>query len=842
MLPDLVYSDNDDSDSDYDDYITRPGMETGRTVRRPSDVGGVQGRRRGDVSAQPPPVLDLDGGAGQQQEPSAAPLPAAPPAVRNVREEHLRATAQQAANLADRGDTWRRVPANGGEAAHEGQGPGLVREVAGGNGDQVPLEELIDPEVPGPHPGPVPEDAQGWNMIDQWGVWDCTLCVFPTMQNVPRVYREVWASAVSKILLKIQSAEEGIELERGLKWLLIIPKAVFRQGRRGGKAGKGLLARRINMLVMEDWGGLLALLGTDCRQAKADDQQERHHREISEEAQLERKRKNALLLLSKGFISKAARTITSFGIGSMDDPNILHQMEQKYPRRGIPLPASVSRSQCVDNLRGLRDMLLGLQGGVSAGTGGMRPEYLTCLAEVWGEEQMSRLENFGMRYLTGLLPAWWYKVWLSLTTVALFKTSEQEAVRPVGIEPCLARSFHKMVNRENKAALVNFLEPQQLALSVAGGAKLVHSVRMLSEANPTHVVVKTDISNAFNSVSRACILDVLEGEESLRHLSWHAALTLASPNALESGGTVWGQAREGGTQGNPEAGSWFCVAWQPQIRRLDAELSAVGGAAKAGMDDLFAIGPPEVVFPALERFCQDIKDKCLLQLERSKTEVFTWDGILPAATPEGFKKAGITVGDQFLPGFLCYGIPVGSPGYVRHQLSLKVQDIGREVEMSLKVLENEGHAVWTIARSSTATKLDYHLSLVYPTDMEAAAKEMDNLLWHMLEKAAGFCIPRVDQGRGVECSPNPPVQRLHGRSYQELSVRTPVRLGGMGYRSVAETSLPAFLGGVEQALSHFTGEGGVCAQLAGVVGNLQNSANRWRDLLTSGCRTGEEFT
>ena len=290
------------------------------------------------------------------------------------------------------------------------------------------------------------------------------------------------------------------------------------------------------------------------------------------------------------------------------------------------------------------------------------------------------------------------------------------------------------------------------------------------------------------------------------------------------------------------AGSWFCVAWQPQIRRLDAELSAVGGAAKAGMDDLFAIGPPEVVFPALERFCQDIKDKCLLQLERSKTEVFTWAGVLPAATPEGYKNAGINVGDQFMPGFLCYGIPVGSDGYVRHQLSVKVQEIGREMEMSVKVLENEGHALWTIARSSTAMKLDYHLSLCYPTDMEVAATELDDMLWHMLEKAAGYPIPRVDQGRGVECCPNPPVSRLRGRSYQELSVRTPVRLGGMGYRSIVETSLPAFLGGVEQALTHFTGEGGVCHQLATVLGNMQDSGSRWRDMLASGCRTGEEYT
>ena len=147
---------------------------------------------------------------------------------------------------------------------------------------------------------------------------------------------------------------------------------------------------------------------------------------------------------------------------------------------------------------------------------------------------MAHCEQFGMRYLNGMLPAWWYKVWKTLTTVALDKGNG--AVRPVGIEPCLARSLHKTVTRKNKSVLTSFFEPQQLALSVAGGAKLVNSVRMLTEENPGFIVVKCDIKNAFNSVSRRRILEVLESEDSLRHLAWHVALSLASSNALESGG------------------------------------------------------------------------------------------------------------------------------------------------------------------------------------------------------------------------------------------------------------------------------------------------------------------
>ncbi len=70
--------------------------------------------------------------------------------------------------------------------------------------------------------------------------------------------------------------------------------------------------------------------------------------------------------------------------------------------------------------------------------------------------------------------------------------------------------------------LKGYLEPEQVLLSPGGAAKLVHQVRMVSEANPGFIVVKMDIQNAFNSISRASILEVMVLEESLRHLAFHA--------------------------------------------------------------------------------------------------------------------------------------------------------------------------------------------------------------------------------------------------------------------------------------------------------------------------------
>ena len=54
---------------------------------------------------------------------------------------------------------------------------------------------------------------------------------------------------------------------------------------------------------------------------------------------------------------------------------------------------------------------------------------------------------------------------------------------------------------------------------------------------------------------------------------------------------------------------------------------------------------------------------------------------------------------------------------MRHHLHLKVQDVVREVKEVMETLEGEGQAIWTVARSSTLMKLDYHISLCYPSDM-----------------------------------------------------------------------------------------------------------------------------
>ena len=54
-----------------------------------------------------------------------------------------------------------------------------------------------------------------------------------------------------------------------------------------------------------------------------------------------------------------------------------------------------------------------------------------------------------------------------------------------------------------------------------------------------------------------------------------------------------------------------------------------------GNDDGYLLGPASVVFPALQKFSEQILENCLLRLQ-----VFSWEEALPEQVPQGMRRAG----------------------------------------------------------------------------------------------------------------------------------------------------------------------------------------------------------
>ena len=252
---------------------------------------------------------------------------------------------------------------------------------------------------------------------------------FPALQEVPDQHEQAWVETFSKVLRKWREAITELDTILALCWFLFLPQALLRRPTRGGRAGRKEVARRFNSVALGDWGGVVELLEKDniFHTTERERRRRREPRAEREDDQ-ERRRREVVALISAGQISRAMSRVTSHGLASMEDAAVMAQVAAKYPPRGRPLPARAPKGQPVEHLRSLRDCLKALQPGSSPGCGGMRPEFLRVLGDYMEEEDMVLLEEFGMSYLQGDLPKWFYPLWLSAQTVPIFKNSGRCAV------------------------------------------------------------------------------------------------------------------------------------------------------------------------------------------------------------------------------------------------------------------------------------------------------------------------------------------------------------------------------------------------------------------------------
>ena len=327
-----------------------------------------------------------------------------------------------------------------------------------------------------------------------------------------------------------------------------------------------------------------------------------------------------------------------------------------------------------------------------------------------------------------------------------------------------------------------------------------------------------------------------------RHLAQNTAIALASPTTLVHKGKIWGTpAGDGGIQGAAGAGQCFNVALQRDLVQLDSKVSVSGGSARAGQDDVIVSGLSHIIFPAIDRFSARVNQRCSSKLNRSKTSVLAY-GDLPEDTPRDLPRDGDIIDGLFQPSVEVFGWPIGSAAWVKWWLNQKIHTLVHSKEKACHLLQNDKQALWNLLSLSFSKKMDYLSALIYPTDFIQASRDFDDLVWSYLESATGLIIPQSDMGGGFECHLNLPINSLRGRLFQHHMVRLPQSKGGLGLRSVSDTSVPAFVGGVEMSLPFFTGDLGVAPALEEVIGCPdEGSVARWRDLINGNSITGREF-
>ena len=563
-----------------------------------------------------------------------------------------------------------------------------------------------------------------------------------------------------------------------------------------------------------------------------------------EQKKLAKQRRVVIGLIEAGQLGKAMGRVTSHGLGDIREQAVKDQLSEKFPPRQRPLPDTVSNIKPIDSFRNLRSSLLSLNPGTAAGSGGLRNEYLVAMGERMEDQELYLLEEFGLAYSACELPSWFYRVWQTLQTVAPYKDSDQEFVRPLGLKNSLIKTFNKEVMSQSKPEVREFLEPVQLGISVAGAALLTRSVSGVLDAFHDYICFRLDLKNAFNEMSRRAVLDVLESEETLKHLVTFAAAILSPVAALESGGKVWGETAEGMGQGDPPSGDFFSVGLHPDLLELDRACREGGGQARAGHDDVFAQGPANIVIPAVIRFAEAIWERCHLQLQWSKSHIFSWTGVLPEGTPPGVEMAGKIVDGVFEVGFDCYGVPMGTDKYISSELMVTAGKIVKDAKKTRELLAINKQALWSTLRLSTAQRFQYHCQHVHPSLCEPVAEWLDSQLWKELEETVSFDIPLGERGQEGDVVITVPVEGISGKSFQHWAVRQPVKLYGWGYRSLKETCIPAYLGTLETSIPRMKDISPILVETWGGAeswGSGAPTTTRWSAVLGSGCREGDEM-
>jgi hypothetical protein len=233
--------------------------------------------------------------------------------------------------------------------------------------------------------------------------------------------------------------------------------------------------------------------------------------------------------------------------------------------------------------------------GSSGGPDGLRPQHVLELLSDHdaGQGLLKATTALTNLLLSGTCPQEIRPILFGGTLFALKKSSG--GLRPIVIGYLWRRLASKCANAYIIPIVTPYLSPKQLGVGVPGGSEAaIHATRrFLEHLSEDAIIMKLDLTNAFNSLHRDSMLTSLT--ERCPELSTHCHLAYAEPSNLKYGKFTL-QSQEGPQQGDPLGPVLFCLPLQEILSGLQSPLAfgylddlTVGGGCKIVCEDLEAI-------------------------------------------------------------------------------------------------------------------------------------------------------------------------------------------------------------------------------------------------------------
>ena len=411
--------------------------------------------------------------------------------------------------------------------------------------------------------------------------------------------------------------------------------------------------------------------------------------------------------------------------------------------------------------------------GSSSGPSGLSPLILkrccnTPSNPFYGDNCLISLTLFLQKLIDGSCPSEFRPFIFGASLIAIKK--KDGGTRPIAIGETIRRLAAKLVLQHLDFPFAPF---QSGIKTNQGMEKIIHQVRRIVDSSISQpslwknkAILKVDLKNAFNNISRSSFLKIVQYcfPSFMPFISscydQTAELIFSSGDFIHSA--------EGVQQGDPLGPALFSLVLQSLVLKIDCECST--DLNRWYLDDGVLIGTPE----ELQRCLHIISSfGAGITLNLSKCEIFTLDSDLDLSS--------LPLEIQRISSLDILGSPITD---IHNFTKTRIKKVTLAME-DLLDMEHMQSAFVLFKNCFGPLKINHLLRTVPPTpDFLNLLKEWDSSHAAIFSKIMRFPIAESSLNQSI----------------------LPNRLGGLGLRCAYQTSLGAFLGSLTSCLSSLIGQ------------------------------------